>query len=352
MAGPDRPPPLPPDPSSGRPLLDVDDHPEGRVHQGDRLGARLDRGARRSPEVGRVGAELCPARQPGHAPRPRRPPPRSPRRVCEHPPPVLQVRTAHVDLDRPTPSATAIAKAAAANSSTGATPEAHHRPRPGRDQAGQVVAEPRLDPGALQADAVEHAGRGLVDPGGGVSRPRTDREGLDHHRAERREREVRLELVGVPGGPRSGHHRVGQPERPTSTARSAPSPGSRPWPPGDGGDGSPAVVLLEANGPSGMADPVGDAGRGRPGRGHGGDAGNLVGHRRGRMWSPSARGPRPRGVLTTSWTLPLGDEVDRVDHPGLWSPTFATTAATAARSPRARTAVPEVAARSKPRTAN
>ena len=68
--------------------------------------------------------------------------------------------------------------------------------------------------------------------------------------------------------------------------------------------GGSRMVLLEAPHREAVPAPVGDAGgrgpRGRDGR----EARDPWAEAARRMWAPSARGPRPRGVFTTSWTFP------------------------------------------------
>ena len=184
-------------------------------------------------------------------------------------------------------------------------PDAHHGAGAGRVQPGQVVADPRLDARTLEPDAVEHAGTGLVHPGRRVARPRVDRERLDHHGAQRGERAVGLELVGVPGGARRRHHRVreGRASRPGRSGRRR--PGWRPATPGPPGPvarrvrprpltGSPLVVLLQGPDRQRVADPVGDAGGGGLGGGHRGEARAPDGPARRpgcAVRRPGARGP-------------------------------------------------------------
>ena len=112
------------------------------------------------------------------------------------------------------PGTPASAAAALAKSSTRWPQMLTTTRAPAATQAGQVPVDPGVDPGALQPDAVEHPRRRLVHAGRRVAGPRVDRQRLDHHRAELGEREVGAELVGVAGGPRRRHDRVGQRERP------------------------------------------------------------------------------------------------------------------------------------------
>ena len=183
-------------------------------------------------EVGHVGAELGPAGQLRAAL-----PDRGDHlrgglgRVGEHPAAVLEVRAAHVDLerrrDRRRP---AIADSRRGELLDGAAPDAHHRPRPGRDQAGKVVAEPRFDPGALQADAVEHPGRRPGAPAArGLPGHGLDRQRLDHHRAEaRREGSTSASSSAWPAVPDAVITGFGNRSEPTSTARSTPPRGRGP----------------------------------------------------------------------------------------------------------------------------
>ena len=239
---------------------------------------------------------------------------------------------------------------------------------PAAGQAGQVVSHPGLDPGALEPDAVDHPGAGLVDPGRRVARPRLDRQRLDHHRAERGERAVGLELVGVAGGARGRHHRVGQDRasRP-ATDRSTSPPGGgppRPGPPWPTGDpvtpAAPAAHRLirrwyscSERTDSGWA--IQSAMPAAAARA----AATVVRH--GTRWAravgpdvepvgPGAAAPRR---VDDQLHLAPGDELDGVDLARLGLPHLGHHGGRPAMpSASSRAAVPEVAARSKPRAAN
>ena len=101
-----------------------------------------------------------------------------------------------------------------------------------------------------------------------------------------------------------------------------------------------------------VGGPVGDPGRRGPGGGDRGEARHpVLTLAARRMWAPSARGPRPRGVLTTSWTLPDGDQLDGVDAVGSAPPRPPWRHDRVDRHavrPRGSAAVPAVAASGKP----
>ena len=83
-------------------------------------------------------------------------------------------------------------------------------PRSGALQRGQVIREPRVDARALEADAVQHASRRLVQPRRGIAGPRLRRERLHDHGAEPLQREVRPKFGTVSTRPRRRHHRIRQ----------------------------------------------------------------------------------------------------------------------------------------------
>ena len=206
-------------------------------------------------------------------------------------------------------------------------PRSTPRPRaPGREQVGELVGEPGRDAGALQPDAVDHARRGLVDPGRGIARPRLGRQRLHHDRAERARgrgrRPSSSPWPAVPDAVMTGL-RQARPNRPAPTQVEA---ASRQRSTPDSPRGTPAGC-----GPTGScAEAVGDAvGRGERGRRRGeqrhrcsAGGGTDVARRR-------PAGPGPAGEFTTSWILPVGDQLDRVDarprDPRRTRPSLATT---------------------------
>ena len=94
-----------------------------------------------------------------------------------------------------------------------AAPDAGHHGCAGRDEGRQLVITPCVDPGSLEADAVDHPGGRLADPKGRIAGPRICAERLDHDRPERREIDERRQLGAVSGGARCRHHRRGQRDR-------------------------------------------------------------------------------------------------------------------------------------------
>ena len=151
IAGPDSPPPPPP--STGRRGLGVDEQAQHRVHEGQArrrpasTAARGDRG-----EIGHVGRQLGEDREPRSAPTTARDDLARSRsgswRRCSC---VVQVRAAHVDLDRDDVARAASISRRACEVVDRVTPHRRDHACAGRAQRGQVVREPRRrrpDPGA------------------------------------------------------------------------------------------------------------------------------------------------------------------------------------------------------------
>ena len=224
-------------------------------------------------------------------------------------------------------------------------------------------------PGPWSPTLLIMPGAGLVDPGGGIAGPRIDRQRLDHHRAE----------LGR-GGSRPRARRRG---------RRCPTPSSPGWAGLERPDRDRQVDVAGGHRPPGPPHgPAPDAARSRPGRRR--SAHRLTaawyswrdrtdsGWRSSRRCRPPRPWPRPPWSGTgTRWAravarmwstvgpgaaaprrvdhqldLAPGDQVDGVDHCRVRSsPTLATTVATAMPSASSSAAVPEVAARSKPRAA-
>ena len=100
-------------------------------------------------------------------------------------------------------------RAAAASYSATVRPQIEATTRaPVASERREVVRQPRLHAGTLQADAVDHPADRLVHPQRRVALPRLGGQRLDHDGAERAEVDVRRQLGAVAGRARRGHDRV------------------------------------------------------------------------------------------------------------------------------------------------
>ncbi len=194
--------------------LDVDGHGQRRVDQGHPLGTGAEGGTGNRRQIGHGGTQLGPPGQAravfahrGHDLR------GGGGRMGEHGPAVLDVRAAHVHLEGAQARDPGQHRGGPREVVDPLPPDADHGPGAHGHQTRELVPDPDLHSWALQSDAVDHAGRRLVHAWGGIAGPGVDREGLDHHRPERGQRPVGLELVGVPCGAGRGHHRVGEDDR-------------------------------------------------------------------------------------------------------------------------------------------
>src|SRR5262245_17644675 len=335
--------------------LGVDDEAEQRVDERETGCARSQRGRGDLAQVGDVRRELHEHGKieiglvHGLCRRARRR-----RGVGEHRRAVLEVRAADVDLDGDK-------LVACRAEQLGRSPELLDRTSPDRRddaRAGgaerrEIVVDPVLDARSLQADGVEHPRGRHMQARRRVAGPLVGREGLRRDRAEASRIAVTGELVAVAEGSGGGDDRVGQLERselhasvdPGEVRASAPTghhTSSRSWWSRWYSCNDRTCGSLVAH----SASPDAAATAAAPFVRH--DTRWAVAVRR--MWSPSARGPRPRGVLTTRSTFP--DEIMSTASMPASSPSLATTASTGMPSASSAAAVPAVATSENPSSAS
>ena len=208
-------------------------------------------------------------------------------------------------------------------------PRCSRRRAPGRLERREIVRRSRPSaPGPASPTLLSMPAPTSCTRGAGLPGPRLDRQRLDDHRAQLVQRAVLGQLGPVPRRARCRHDRVRQLDR----ADVGREHGAGPV--GGGGWALTATRTRDTGaGPAAAAPPAGVTARrpcpppppGPPPASSG--RAPCRPPTAVRMCWPSARGPRPRGVLTTSCTLPWAMSSTASDATPS-SPTLATRVST------------------------
>jgi len=199
------------------PGLDVDRHPRNRVDERNHVAARIHRRPREIGDAGHIRAQFGDERQLCLRPDQRNHLMRQVKVGPEGDAARFHVRAGDVDFKRGDPVALGVeAFGHFAVLGDGLAPDVDDGRRPHAAQEGQIVfaVEEGVHPRPLQADGVEHSAGHLRHARRGVPRRRLHADSLHHHRAETRNVVVLMIFIAVAEGPRRGHHRVLQRERP------------------------------------------------------------------------------------------------------------------------------------------